>query len=82
LTVSEPVLVALQALIQDRVGHLFDGTEIEDGTSFVTIAALFLWDCYVVNPGRSKLLYLSHDEYGVTKGVDLEDRVKWLTIVS
>jgi hypothetical protein len=25
---------------------------------------------------------LSHDEYGVTKGVDLEDRVKWLTIVS
>jgi hypothetical protein len=66
----------------DSPGHLFDGTEIEDGTSFVTIAALFLWDCYVVNPGRSKLLYLSHDEYGVTKGVDLEDKVKWLTIVS
>jgi hypothetical protein len=63
-------------------GHLFDGKEIEDGTSFVTIAALFLWDCYVVNPGRSKFLYLSHDEYGVTKGVDLEDKVKWLTIQS
>jgi hypothetical protein len=66
----------------DSPGHLFDGTEIEDGTSFVTIASLFLWDCYVVNPGQSKLLYLSHDEYGVTKGVNIEDRVKWLTIVS
>jgi hypothetical protein len=66
----------------DSPGHLFDGTEIEDGTSFVTIAALFLWDCYVVNPDRTKLLFLSHDEYGVTKGVNLEERVKWLTIVS
>lgn len=62
-------------------GHLFDGTEIEDATSFVTIAALFLWDCYVVNPGRTKLFYLSHDEYGTTKGMHLEDRVTWLTIV-
>lgn len=65
----------------DSPGHIFDGTEIEDATSFVTIAALFLWDCYVVNPNGTKLLYLSHDEYGVTKGVDLQDRVKWLTIV-
>jgi hypothetical protein len=54
----------------DSPGHLFDGTEIEDGISFVTISTLFLWDCYVVNPGRTKLLYLSHDEYGVAKRVD------------
>jgi hypothetical protein len=66
----------------DSPGHVFDGTEIEDGTSFVTIAALFLWDCYVVNPRGTKLLFLSHDEYGVTKGVDLQGRVKWLTIRS
>jgi hypothetical protein len=65
----------------DSPGHLFDGTEIEDATSFVTIASLFLWDCYVVNPNRTKLLYLSHDEYGVTKGVNLDERVKWLTLV-
>ena len=60
---------------------VFGSTEIEDATSFVTIAALFLWDCYVVNPGRTKFLYLSHDEYGTANGVDLQDKVKWLTIV-
>ena len=65
----------------DSPGHLFDRTEIEDGISFVTVGALFLWDCYVVNPSRTKLLYLSHDEYGVTKGMDLQANVEWLTIV-
>jgi hypothetical protein len=56
--------------------HLFDQTEIEDATSFVTFAALFLWDCYVTNPNRSKLLYFSHDEYGLTKGIQLPEGVK------
>jgi hypothetical protein len=60
-------------------GHVFDQTEGEDATSFVTIAVLFLWDCYVVNPSRSKLLYFSHDEYGVTKGVRLQESVPWLS---
>ena len=64
----------------DLPGPLFDRTEIEDGISFVTVGTLFLWDCYVVNPGRTKLLHLSHDEYGVTKGIDLETKVEWLTI--
>ena len=64
----------------DAPGHLFNGTEIDDATSFVTVAALFLWDCYVVNPARSKLLYLSHDEYGATKGLNLQ-KVSWLTIM-
>ena len=63
----------------DSPGHLFDRTEIEDAISFVTIAALFLWDCYVVSPGQSRLLYLSHDEYGVSKGLDLQRAVPWLT---
>jgi hypothetical protein len=62
-------------------GHVFDATEIEDATSFVTIAALFLWDCYVVNSGSSRLLYLSHDEYGVTSGLELQTRVPWLTLI-
>jgi hypothetical protein len=66
----------------DSPGHVFDRAELEDGKSFVTIAVLFLWDCLVVNQGSTKLLYLSHDEYGVTKGIDIQERVKWLTIVS
>ena len=65
----------------DAPAQLFDAAEIEDGISFVTIAALFLWDCYVVNPGRTKLLFLSHDEYGVTKGGGLEPDGPRLTIV-
>jgi hypothetical protein len=53
-------------------GHVFGKSEIEDAISFVTLAALFLWDCYVVTPKRSMLFFLSHDEYGLTKGIDSE----------
>jgi hypothetical protein len=60
----------------DSPGHLFDHTEMEDATSFVTFAPLFLWNCYVTNPNRSKLLYFSHDEYGVVKGVELPGDVR------
>jgi hypothetical protein len=63
----------------DAPAHLFDQSEIEDATSFVTIAALFLWDCYVVTPSRTKLLYLSHDEYGTAKGFDLMGKVARLS---
>jgi len=65
----------------DSPCHVFDQKEIEDATSFVTIAALFLWDCYAVSQQRTKLLFLSHDEHGATKGIDLEAKVNWLTIV-
>jgi hypothetical protein len=65
----------------DSPGHIFDRDEIEDAISFVTIAALFLWDCYVVGQQGTKLLFLSHDEYGLTRGMDLQAKVKWLTIV-
>jgi hypothetical protein len=53
-------------------GHVFDKDEIEDAVSFVTLGVLFLWDCYVIAPKLSKLLYFSHDEYGLAKGADSE----------
>ena len=56
----------------DSPGHVFDGNETDDAISFVTLAALFLWDCYVVTPKRSALLFFSHDEYGLMKGIDGE----------
>jgi hypothetical protein len=65
----------------DSPGHVFDHKEIEDAISFVTIAALFLWDCYVVSQRRTKLLFLSHNEDGATKGMELQAKVSWLTIV-
>src|SRR5262249_49909047 len=52
--------------------HLFDQTEFKDAMSFVTVAVLFLWDCYVVVPNRIKLLAFSHDEYGLAKGIEIE----------
>jgi hypothetical protein len=51
-------------------GHVFDKDELDDAISFVTLGVLFLWDCYVVAPKGSKLLFFSHDEYGLTKGMD------------
>jgi hypothetical protein len=60
----------------DSPGHVFVRDEIEDAISYVTIAALFLWDCYVVAPRGVKLLYLSHDEYGVARGIELPG---WVT---
>src|SRR5262249_27583140 len=41
----------------DSPGHVFDQKEIEDATSFVTIAALLRWDCYAVSRQRTKLLF-------------------------
>lgn len=63
----------------DSPAHLFDRTEIQDATSLMTIAVLFLWDSYVVTPALRRLLYFSHDEHGAAKGVDLQRNVKWLT---
>jgi len=56
-------------------GHVFANSEIEDAVSFVTLAVLFLWDCYVVTPKRTRLLFFSHDEFGLTKGIG-EQEVK------
>jgi hypothetical protein len=57
----------------DSPGHLFAATEFEDAVSFVTLAVLFLWDCYVVTPAVGKLLYFSHDEYGLSHGAESLD---------
>ena len=56
----------------DSPGHVFDRGEIDDAISFVTLAVLFLWNCYVVTPRRSKLLFFSHDEYGLTEGIEVD----------
>ncbi|AMN41945.1 hypothetical protein [Rhodoplanes sp. Z2-YC6860] len=58
-------------LLIDSLGHVFGPGEFEDAVSFVTLAVLFLWDCNVVTPHRSKLLFLSHDEWGAATGVDV-----------
>lgn len=50
----------------DAPGHIFGQAEIEDALSFVTLAVLFLWDCYVLTPQGNKLLFFSHDEYGLS----------------
>jgi hypothetical protein len=57
-------------LLIDSPGHVFDQGEMDDAISFVTLAVLFLWDCYVATPKRSKLLFFSHDEYGLTTTSD------------
>ena len=49
--------------------QVFESAEFNDAISFVTIAVLFLWDCYVVSPGSERALFFSHDEYGIAKGV-------------
>jgi hypothetical protein len=53
-------------------GHVFGEAEIEDAVSFVTLGVLFLWDCYVVTPKGSKLLFFSHDEFGLAKGIAMD----------
>lgn len=58
--------------IADVPVQLFEKSEIEDAISFVTIAVFFLWDCYVVGPDQDRLLFFSHDEYVVTKGINLK----------
>jgi hypothetical protein len=45
-------------------GQTFSSSEIEDGVSFVALAVLFLWDCYVIAPSDGGLLRFSHDEWG------------------
>lgn len=50
----------------DAPAHICEAGEIEDSISFVTTAVLFLWDCYIMVENGEKLLFFSHDEYGLT----------------
>jgi hypothetical protein len=53
----------------DIPAQLFDREEMEDATSFVVIAVLFLFDCYVICPDQRRVIYFSHDEWGLAKTV-------------
>jgi len=64
--------------IVEAPAQLFEQMEIEDAISFVTIAVLFLWDCYVVCPNKDRFVFFSHDEYGVVKGMDFHEQIPWL----
>lgn len=44
--------------------HLLPSDEYEDGLSILTLAVLFLWDCYVLRASGDGFLFFSHDEYG------------------
>jgi hypothetical protein len=53
----------------DIPAQLFGDGEIEDATSFAVIAVLFLFDCYVICPEQGRMIYFSHDEWGLAKAV-------------
>src|SRR5213593_4894880 len=48
----------------DKCGHELTHQEFEDTSSLVTLAVLFLWDCYVLTPSGKPALWFSHDEVG------------------
>jgi hypothetical protein len=50
--------------MMEAPGHVFNQEEAEDALSFATLGVLFLWDCYVLNPKGTKVLFYSHDETG------------------
>jgi len=56
----------------DRPAQLFEQGDIEDAISFVTIAVLFLWDCYVLCSDQNRFLFFSHDEFAGTRGFKLD----------
>ncbi|HZR86025.1 MAG TPA: hypothetical protein VFB02_04435 [Bradyrhizobium sp.] len=55
----------------DIPAQLFGNGEIEDATSFVVIAVLFLFDCYIICSDQRRIIHFSHDEWGLAKTVPL-----------
>ena len=45
--------------------QLIHKDEYEDGISIVTLAVLFLWDCYVLTKENEEFCFYSHDEFGL-----------------
>jgi hypothetical protein len=43
--------------LREAPAQVFEVGEIEDAISFVAIAVLFLWDCYVLTPKGKKVLF-------------------------
>ena len=64
--------------IIEAPAQVFQQLEIEDAISFVTLAVIFLWDCYVITPNRARFLFFSHDEYGLATQSRLGENVSWL----
>lgn len=62
--------------IIDAPAQLFRREELEDAISFVVIAVLFLWDCYVLCPNPNRFLFFSHDEYGMAGGASSSEANK------
>jgi hypothetical protein len=56
----------------DVPAHVFERGESEDATSFVVVAVLFLFDCYVICPNQRRIVKFSHDEWGLSKNVRLQ----------
>ena len=45
--------------------HLIHKDKYEDGVSIVTLAVLFLWDCYILTKRNERFCFYSHDEFGL-----------------
>jgi hypothetical protein len=54
----------------DAPGHLFQLGEDDNGLSFLIIAAVFLWDVYLLGSGGDFAAFLSHDEFCVVLNRD------------
>ena len=61
-----------QRLLNEVPVHLVKNSEYEDGVSIVTLAVLFLWDCFILTKGNEKFCFFSHDEYGLMLGKESE----------
>lgn len=51
-------------ILNDAPCALFDPGESEDLVSYVTLAALFLWDVWVISGGAKQWVFYSHDQFG------------------
>jgi hypothetical protein len=53
------------APIREQPGHLVLPGESDDGLSVLVLAALFLWDVWLLPGGAQRAVHLSHDEFGI-----------------
>lgn len=58
----------IDATLMEKPGHLVKTEEWDDLATLTTVAALFLWDCYVLEPSGKRAVRYSHDEIGHSVG--------------
>jgi hypothetical protein len=51
------------ASLQERPGHLFSSSEIDDLTTILQLSALFGWGGYLLSEANSVNCFFSHDEF-------------------